>query len=254
MQPGPALSSLSVIIPAYNAAPFIAATLADVHDWLARRVGAFELIVVDDGSVDETAAAVRRFGRDVQLMQTVPNRGKGHAVRTGMLASACDWALFMDADNSTRIAELDAIAPRLADADVWIASRRMQNSRIVRRQQPVRQALGRAFPYFVRRLVLPGISDSQCGFKLFSRAAVRAIFPHQQLERFAFDVELLALARRAGLRIAEFPIDWDNPTDSSLRIGRDAARMLADLFGLWWRMYGGGRGPGGGGGAAGRGE
>lgn len=242
MHPPAPFGVLSVVIPAYNAQAVLAATLADVLAWLNRRGVRGEIIVVDDGSRDATAAIARAAGPEVQCISSRVNRGKGHAVRTGMIASGGDWALFMDADNSTPIAHLDRVVDRLGEGDVYIASRRLTDSRIVRPQHRFRQALGRSFPYLVRALLLPDISDTQCGFKLFSRAAIGPIFGEQRIERFAFDVELLLLARRAGLRIVEFPVDWDNPTQSTLRIGRDAARMFLDVLRMRIRF---GRMPGG---------
>jgi len=157
-------------------------------------------------------------------------------VRRGMLAAKMEWGLFMDVDHSTRIENLDKFAESAPYADVIIASRRVPGARIVRRQHRIRQSMGRTFPYLVRMLALPGIADTQCGFKLFRRSAINALFAKQRVERFAFDVELLLLARRAGMRITELPIDWDNPTDSTLRVGRDAMGMMMDLLRLTWRF------------------
>lgn len=229
------LSSLSVVIPAFNAAGCVAQTLAEVRAWLDRHVATNEIIVVDDGSRDDTAARVEAFGQGVRLLRNETNRGKGFSVRRGMLETRHAWALFMDVDHSTRISELERIASQLKEADVWIASRRVPGARIVRRQHRIRQALGRSFPYLVRALVLPDLHDTQCGFKLFSRRATEAIFPRQTIERFAFDVELLVLAREAGLTIREFPVDWNNPTASTLKIHADTIQMFADVLRLAWR-------------------
>jgi dolichyl-phosphate beta-glucosyltransferase len=234
-----ALGSLSVVIPAFNACATLPATVAHVHAWLASVELPHEIIVVDDGSTDDTARVARSLGPHVRVISYAPNRGKGHAVRTGMLAATSEWALFMDADNSTTIDHLERFAAAL-DAprrpDVVIASRRLRDSRIVRPQHPVRQALGRTFPYVVRAIALPHIADTQCGFKLFSTAAARDIFSRLRTERFAFDVEALLLARHLGYGTVEVGVDWDNPTTSTVQIHRDTFRMLWDLIWMTARV------------------
>ncbi len=236
--PGPLddFGSISVVVPAYNAERVVVHTLDDIQAHLEAAAIPHEIIVVDDGSSDATARLVTERGRGVRLIRSPANRGKGHAVRTGMLASTLDWAVFTDVDNSTRIHHLDRFAPHAAGADVIIASRRLAQSRIVRQQHRLRQMLGRTFPYIVRTVALPGISDSQCGFKAFRRSAVQSIFTRQRIERFAFDVEILMLARRLGLTIAEAPADWDNPTDSTVRIRLDTFQMLGDVLSCSWRL------------------
>lgn len=230
------ISSLSVVIPAYNAAAHLWATLQSVSDWLAGQRVPNEILVVDDGSQDDTAA-IAAAAPGVRVLASVLNRGKGFAVRRGMLAARHEWVLFMDADHSTRIEELERFGTAIrGGADVVIASRRVRGARIVRPQPRIRQALGRTFPYLVRLLALPAIRDSQCGFKLFRRDAAQAIFSRTRVERFAFDVEVLLLAQRLGYRVAELPIAWDNPTASTLRVGADSARMLWDLIGVTARL------------------
>lgn len=231
-----AFGSVSVVIPAYNAEASVTTTLDAVQSFLEAGGVPHEILVVDDGGRDRTSQLVERRGRGIQLLRGEVNRGKGHSVRRGMLASRMAWGLFMDVDHSTRIENLERFAAHAHEADVIIASRRVPGARIVRPQHRIRQSLGRTFPYLVRALVLPDIADTQCGFKLFRRKAIEAIFTRQRIDRFAFDVELLLLARRLGYRIAEVPIDWDNPTDSTLRVGRDAARMFVDLLTLMWRF------------------
>ncbi len=234
-----ALGSLSVVIPAFNASATLSATIAHVRAWLASVELPHEIIVVDDGSTDDTARSARSIGPPVRVISYAPNRGKGHAVRTGMLAATREWALFMDADNSTTIDHLERFAALLDSAarpDVVIASRRLSDSRIVRAQHPVRQALGRTFPYLVRAIALPHIADTQCGFKLFSATAARDIFSRMRTERFAFDVEALLLARHLGYRTVEVGVDWDNPTTSTVQIHRDTFRMLWDLMWMTARV------------------
>jgi dolichyl-phosphate beta-glucosyltransferase len=228
-RPADVFESLSIVIPACNAEAHVASTLDAAQSWLEASGVPHEVIVVDDGSRDRTAELIERRGRGVILLRNESNRGKGYAVRRGMSAARHAWALFMDADHSTHIRHLEQFAPLAGRADVVIGSRRVPGARIVRPQHRLRQALGRTFPYLVQLVALRDIRDTQCGFKLFRRAAAEAIFSRQRVDRFAFDVEVLLLARRLGLRIVEAPVDWDNPTDSTLRIGVDTWVMLYDL-------------------------
>lgn len=240
------ITSLSVVIPAYNAGAFIESTLRDVRGWLDANVPDSEIIVVNDASTDDTPGRVAGSPDGAVLLSNPRNRGKGFSVRHGMSRAAKSWRLFMDADNSTTISHLDRFARAVDDGrqsgsepGVIIGSRRLGHSTIVRRQHPVRRMLGNSFPYLVRAVALPGISDSQCGFKLFSAPAAEAIFPRARVDRFAFDVELLLLARRLGVGIAEVPVDWDNPTTSTLRVRVDTARMFADVMTSAWRLRAG---------------
>lgn len=224
-------SPLTVVVPAYNAAPCLLKTLQDISSWLNGEQVRFEIIVVDDASRDATATVAASFGPSVRALRNERNRGKGYTVRRGILAGTGAWRLFLDADHSTHIRTLERCLPfAAAHTPVIIGSRRVQGARIVRRQNPIRQSLGRAFPYLVRAAALPAIRDSQCGFKLFCAEAAEAIFSRQRVERFAFDVELLLLAQKLGYEVAEVPVDWDNPTTSTLRLGSDTVQMMWDLL------------------------
>lgn len=230
-----AIGSLSVVIPAYNAEAAVGATVAAVHDYLADADLEHEIIIVDDGSRDNTAAAAGRCAGPVTVIRCLENRGKGAAVRRGMLASRLDWALFIDVDHSTRIENVDQIARVAAGADVVVASRRASGAKIVTTQPIARRMLGNLFPFFTRVAALPGVSDTQCGFKAFRKPLIRPVFEGLRVERFAFDVEALLRARRLGARLVEIPVDWDNPTGSTVRWSRDGPQMLADLVKTTWR-------------------
>jgi len=224
------IESLSVVVPAYNAAPYIGGTLDSIRDYLGRIGIAHETIVVDDGSGDATAAIVERRGGGERLIRLETNRGKGYAVRQGMLAARYAWSLFTDADNATTIDHLERFAPLCGEHDVLMASRRLRESKVLRRQPRLRQTLGRVFPYLVKMLVLPQFEDTQCGFKLFRREAARDLFGRATIDRFAFDVEVLAIAVGRGWRVAEVAVDWRNPeSGSTLSIGRDPWSMLRDV-------------------------
>jgi dolichyl-phosphate beta-glucosyltransferase len=229
---------LSVIIPAYNEAARIPETLRRVGDFLDDRGGLCEVIVVDDGSADGTAEAAARARPDDPRLRVLPlgkNQGKGAAVRAGMQAAAGERLLFSDADLSTPIEDLRLLEAVLAGgADVAIGSRALEDSRVEVRQPWYRQTMGKTFNLFVQLLALPGIRDSQCGFKLFRREAARRVFRAQRLPGFSFDVEILFLARKLGYRVEEVPVRWINSPASRVHPVLDSARMLRDLFRIRW--------------------
>jgi dolichyl-phosphate beta-glucosyltransferase len=226
-------SFLTVVIPAYNEAARIGATLEHMLAYFDSRSWAADVIVVLDGGVDGTAEEVRRVtGKDprVVVLDNGMNRGKGFSVRRGMLAATGEYVLFCDADLSTPIEE----APRLiaaidAGADLAIASRALANSDIRVHQPWWRESMGRIFNWFVQRLALPGIQDSQCGFKCFRREVAHRVFALQRIEGFAFDVEVLSIARRLGYRIAEVPVTWIDQPASTVNPVTAPASMLLDL-------------------------
>jgi dolichyl-phosphate beta-glucosyltransferase len=223
---------LSVIIPAYNEEPRIGPSLERVVTYLGSSRWTSEVLVVVDGSRDRTAEVVRGVATDVpiRVLDSGVNHGKGSCVRRGMLEALGDLRVFSDADLSTPIEEVERLAATVAAGyDVAIGSRHLPGSRIEIRQPWWRQAMGRAFNACTRRLVMTGIRDTQCGFKLFSADAARRIFPRQRIEHFGFDVELLWIARRLGLRVAEIPVTWIDDPRSTVRPISDAARMLVDL-------------------------
>jgi len=223
--------ALSVVIPAYNEEARLGPTLARVTAWLDARGGTWEVIVADDGSKDRTREVATADPR-VRLVALPQNRGKGAAVRAGMVAATGDRVLFSDADLSTPIEELDKLAAELdRGADIAIGSRALASSDIKVRQHPMREMMGRTFNRIVRLLVLGGIKDTQCGFKLFTRAAAHDLFGKATVDGFAFDVEILWLAR-ATYRIAEVPVVWRHVEQSKVSPGVDAARMFADIVRL----------------------
>jgi dolichyl-phosphate beta-glucosyltransferase len=229
--------SLTVVVPAYQEEARIGPTVARIREHLDGRD--FELIVVDDGSRDRTievATAAADGDPRVRVLAQPRNRGKGAAVRAGMLAAHGDRVLFSDADLATPIEELAKLEERLdRGADIAIASRALPDSDIRTRQHPGREMMGRTFNVIVRALVLGGIKDTQCGFKLFTRAAAQDLFGRATLDGFAFDVEILLLAR-GRWRIEEVPVVWHHVEESKVSPGTDAARMLVDVVRLRARM------------------
>jgi dolichyl-phosphate beta-glucosyltransferase len=230
-----AAPTLSIVIPAYDEAARIGATLQATSAYLDARGVRAEVIVVDDGSRDGTCMAVEAVARvdpRVRLIKLGRNRGKGAAVREGILASRGERVLFMDADLATPMAELAKLEQALdCGAEVAIGSRALSASRIEVRQHPLREALGRAFNAVVRAVAVGGIHDTQCGFKLFTRRAADTLFREARVDRFAFDVEILLLAR-GRFRVAEVPVVWRHIERSKISPARDGARMAFDLLRL----------------------
>lgn len=231
--------ALSIVIPAYNEARRIGPTLKRVLEYCRGHIKDFEIIVVDDGSSDNTeevAKAASGGAKEVIVKRHERNMGKGSAVRTGALASTRPYVLFSDADLSTPIEELENLAPYAAQDTVVIASRGLKESRLDVRQPFYRETMGRIFNAIVRLLLVPGIRDTQCGFKLFGRKVVETVFPDLMTQKFAFDVEVLARAHRAGFRVVEVPVRWLNDPNSRVHPLRDSAIMLRDVLRLWWSL------------------
>ena len=223
--------ALSVVIPAFNEERRLPSTLRSVVDFLRPRGASFEVLVVDDGSTDGTAAVVGVFADPaVRLVGSPVNRGKGHAVRTGMLAATGDRRLMTDADLSTPMTDLPALEEALArGCDIAIGSRALPGSKVELRQGAFREGMGRVFNLGVRLLLLKDLHDTQCGFKLFTAEAAHSAFSASRLDGFSFDVEALVVARQHGLLVTEVPVTWRN--DTATRVGlAKGARAFTDLL------------------------
>ncbi len=223
--------SLSVIIPAYNEAARIAHTVHELRRWLPSRVSSWEVRVVDDGSADATASIVTDIAeRDPNVvLQREPHRGKGGAVRQGMLVSTSALRFICDADLSMPVQELSRFLDAQADGAAIVIGTR-EGHGAMRVGEPVhRHIMGRAFNAVVRRLLIPDIHDTQCGFKLFTADAAAAIFPRTTLDGWAFDLEVLHIAQRLGLRIKSLPIEWHYRDRSQVSLIGDPLRMLRDV-------------------------
>lgn len=225
---------LSVVIPAYNEDKRIQPTIEQISNYLKGRVRGFEILVVDDGSTDHTVTFVRRMIFKYPAVRIIPsdgNRGKGHAVRMGVLEAKGDMVLITDADLSTPVEEYAKLASAIdSGADVAIGSRAMAGSELMIRQPWYREAMGRAFNSIARMVVLEGIRDTQCGFKLFKTDAARAIFGHLTVDGFAFDVEALYLARHFGYKIAEVPVVWLHSPSSRVSLVGSSLSMLGEVL------------------------
>ena len=237
-----AVQDLAIVVPAYNEAARIAATLQRLRDHLLTRDWRWEIVVVDDGSSDDTARVVEEVSAmDPRVrVQREPHRGKGGAVRAGLLASTAAYRFICDADLSMPEHELDRfMPPELGDADVAIGSREGAGARRVG-EPLLRHLAGRGFNFAVRRLMVPGVQDTQCGFKMFTAAAVDAIFPYVTVDGWSFDVEVLYLARMRGLRLREVPIEWYYHRESRVRMLRDGVGMFRELLRMRRRARRGG--------------
>lgn len=223
---------LSIVIPAYNEEARLLLTLEETVAYLKDQPFDYEIIVVSDGSFDKTAEIVQAVAlqnKKIKLLVNPKNMGKGYSIRKGVLASGGDCVLFMDADNSTRISELEKFNPYLDQYDIIIGSRALKGSKIVKRQSRLRESSGRLFNFFVQLFFLKGIKDTQCGFKLFKRAAAMDIFNRAKIDRFVFDVEALYLARKLKYKIAEVPVVWCNSKPSKVSFFKDFFSIIHDL-------------------------
>ncbi len=250
---------LSIIIPAFNEEMRLEGTLRAVEAWASRAVGVIEIVVVDDGSTDSTRQVVRAWERTVNEQSVLKvvlqpdHRGKGSAVARGVLQARGAVRVFMDADLAIPLMYVDRIVEEIRrGADVVIGSRELEGSR--RRGEPwLRHAMGRGFNRFVAQLAIGGFRDTQCGLKGFSADAADDIFPRVRLyppdadiiaesRVTAFDVEILAIARRHSWHIVEIPVDWSHMPVSKVRPLQDAFLMIVDAlkvrWNLWWRRYG----------------
>jgi dolichyl-phosphate beta-glucosyltransferase len=228
--------ALSVVIPAYNEAARILPYLTSMTCYLARRGRSYEILVVDDGSRDETAVRVEKFRTDepaVRLLQLARNTGKGGAVRSGMMEARGDLRLVADADGATPIQELARLEAVIKQgADIAIGSRFLasQDSRYRVRARWHRTLLGNVFNWMVQRLGIAGIADTQCGFKLFRNAAAQDLFSVARVNGYGFDLELLYIAQRRGYGIVEVPVNWTDHPGSKVHVMRDGLQMFRDLL------------------------
>lgn len=226
----PALASL--IIPAFNEERRMPDSLRRVVQFVQGQAEPIEVIVVDDGSSDRTAAIVDELAQQVPFVTLIrnPHGGKGAAIKTGIAHGRGQYLVISDTDLSVPIEMLAKfLPPALADYDVAIASREVPGARRINEPQ-YRHLMGRVYNLLVRLVAVPGIQDTQCGFKAFRREVAREVFPCQTIEGWGFDVEILFIARRRGYRIVEVPVDWYYGRESKIRPVSDTLRMVRELF------------------------
>jgi dolichyl-phosphate beta-glucosyltransferase len=223
---------LSIIVPAYNEERRLPQTLPRIVAFLQAQDYPGEVIVVDDGSLDNTVRVVEEMAAQLPVIRLFRNehRGKGYAVKTGMLAAGGDYLFLCDADLSMPIEEVAKfLPPALEEYDVAIGSREIEGAR--RYDEPsLRHLMGRVFNFLVRLLAVRGFEDTQAGFKCFRREVARDLFPCQTMDGFGFDVEILYIAQKRGYRIVEIPINWYYMTNSRVSPVGDSVRMVREIL------------------------
>ncbi|MBP9839228.1 MAG: glycosyltransferase family 2 protein, partial [Proteobacteria bacterium] len=226
--------ALSIIIPAYNEEARLGKTINEIENYFSEKALDFEVIVVDDGSSDKTAALINEINKrnpKIKFLTYPRNRGKGYAVRFGVLNAQGEQILFADADGATPIAEYARLEKEIArGSDIAIGSRAMQSTDTGVKTVWYRKFIGRIFNSLVNIIVLPGIADTQCGFKLFKRKVAYHVFSKQLSEKFSFDVEILFIARKSKYKISEIPVNWVNQPGSKVNLIKDSFAMAVDLL------------------------
>lgn len=232
--PSVGITKVSVIVPAYNEAGTIADTLKQIVDYAGRKPYAFEVIVSADGNdgTREAARAVAEKQPGIRVIGNVERLGKGRGIREGVRLAEGDVIGFVDADNKTPITEFDKFEGPLGEGwDVVIGSRAMPGASIERRQPWHRRAGSKVFSFGMHAVIgLPGITDTQCGFKFFARAAALDIFSRQRIDGYMFDVEILVLAERSGYRIAQVPVRWRDDGDSRYGLVSGSIRNMVEIM------------------------
>jgi glycosyltransferase involved in cell wall biosynthesis len=233
----------SIIIPAYNESQRIVPTLDRILTYITEQAWDAELIVVNDGSRDDTAKIVQRYVERnpvIRLVENPGNRGKGYSVRNGMLNAHGELLLFSDADLSSPIEEAPKLFRAIEDgADVAIGSRWLRSDLQTARQPLHRQLFGRVFNLALRIILGLKFKDTQCGFKAFTRSAAQSIFPLQRIERWGFDPELIFLAKKQRLRIVEVPVKWAHDEGGRINPLRDGLRMFVEVLKIRWNSMAG---------------
>jgi dolichyl-phosphate beta-glucosyltransferase len=234
---------LSVIIPCYNERKVIASNLVEIDKYLDGKKITYEILVIVDGSLDGTADLVRSYQPEVKNLQVIENpqnRGKGYAVRQGLLQATGELRLFLDADGSTAITHLETFLPEFAKGyDVVIGSRRLKGAHIQVHQPTYREVMGDLGNWLIRSVLgLGGYRDTQCGFKMLTAKAAEELASQMVVDRFAFDFELIALAQRAGFATKQMPVRWVNWVESSVTLTgpNGFIQVLLDLFKTKWRL------------------
>jgi glycosyltransferase involved in cell wall biosynthesis len=236
-----AFPKFSIVIPAYNESQRILGALESVVETIRERGWSAEVVVVNDGSTDNTAELVRAFAAhapEVRLMENQQNRGKGYSVRTGLLEALGDVVMFTDADLSAPMVEAEHLLEALAGgADIAIGSRWLERDRQTQRQPLYRQFFGRCFNAVTRGVMGLSFADTQCGFKAFTRQAAQTVFQLQTIERWGFDPEILFIALKRGFWIVEVPVTWGHDERSRMSYLKDGIQMLKEIAIVRWNAF-----------------
>ncbi len=233
---------VSIIIPAYNERKRIKKTIESINGYFLEKTLTRQIIVVDDGSTDNTSGIVEDLKKEIDGLSIItyrPNRGKGYAVRRGVEACQGEYILFTDADNSTPIEEFEKFRPLLRKNSIVIGSRYLSGSNIVIRQPWYRVLIGRLANLLIQFFILDGIRDTQCGFKSFQHEAAKEIFNRMKVNRFGFDIEILAITRLLRFSVQEVPVSWYNSSESRVRPVKDTLRTFMELIYIKLNLWGG---------------
>lgn len=220
----------SVIVPAYNEEKRIIETLQKAQDFFDKKGDVYEVIVVNDGSSDKTVEVVKNFSNNIQVIQNPQNMGKWYSIKNGVFHASGEYILFIDADNSTPIENFTKLEKHIDKYDVIIGSRHMKESEIGKKQPWYRRMVGRLGNKLINLVLIKGIKDTQCGFKLFKYNSAINIFPFQKINRFGFDMELLFISKIKGYTIKEVPVSWFNDEGSRLHPIKDSFKTLWELL------------------------
>lgn len=224
---------LSVIVPAYNEEKLIKSTLIEIENFFSSQIYDYEMLVIDDGSGDKTFSIVKNLQSDFKnlaIIKNDKNRGKGYSVKKGMLTAKGKFRLFMDADNSTSIDQFANFIPFLEDDyDIVIGNRALKNSKIKKHQPFFKELFGNIGNKLIRLFAVSKISDTQCGFKCFSSKSAQNIFPKLTIDRWGFDIEILAIANQLGYKVKTVPVIWENREKTRVR-SRDYLFTLKELL------------------------
>ena len=233
--------SLSIIFPVFNEAKRLQKTFEAVSSFRTPEIFSnVEIIFVNDGSRDGSASLIKEFkcGWPVKLISYEKNRGKGFAIRTGMLAASGDWRLMLDADMSTPLDELEKFARFVeAGCPVIIGSRKTEDAKVIKAQPRHRELLGIGYYLLAKLVTGVSISDFTCGFKMFSKDAALAIFSKSKIDRWSYDSEIMYLAKKIGFKICEVGVDWENDADTKVSLKKDTLQSLIDLIKIRFTRY-----------------
>jgi dolichyl-phosphate beta-glucosyltransferase len=222
--------NISIIIPAYNEEKRIDSTIKKILIYSKKRFNKYEIILVDDASIDKTTKIVSKY-KKVKILKNKKNKGKGYSIKKGIFNAKYEFILFTDSDLATPIFELEKLIDKINKGyDIVISSRNLKTSKIITKQPIYRQFLGKIFPYLVKLIVISNIKDTQCGFKLFKKDVAVIIAKKQTLNRYCFDVEQLLIAKKMGFKIKEIGVKWIDKKGSKVNIIKDSLQMLIDLF------------------------
>lgn len=230
---------LSVVIPAYNEEKRLGATLESIAKFLSNQNYQSEVLIVSDGSTDKTAELAKTFTgkiKNLKIIENKENHGKGYVTRQGMIGVKGKFRIFMDADNATSLDQIDRFLPFFKDGyDVVIGDRDLKESRIKIRQSRLKEFLGDFGNTLIQILAVPGIEDTQCGFKAFSASAAEEIFKRMTIDRWGFDIEVLAIANKLGYKIKTVPVAWINDPNSKVKLS-GYINTLIELFKIKWNL------------------